>query len=32
VDVCFTTWRLLHDTKCVEWMSRVELLAALIAA
>jgi len=31
-DVCFTTWRLLHDTKCVEWMTQVEVFAALVAA
>jgi hypothetical protein len=31
-DVCFTTWRFLHESECVEWMTPVEVLAALLAA
>jgi hypothetical protein len=31
-DVCFMTWRIIHETECENWFTKTETLAALIAA
>jgi len=31
-DVCFTTWRYIRESDSTDWMTRIEVLAALLAA
>eukprot|EP00615_Pteridomonas_danica_P004421 CAMPEP_0114331374 /NCGR_PEP_ID=MMETSP0101-20121206/2361_1 /TAXON_ID=38822 ORGANISM="Pteridomonas danica, Strain PT" /NCGR_SAMPLE_ID=MMETSP0101 /ASSEMBLY_ACC=CAM_ASM_000211 /LENGTH=452 /DNA_ID=CAMNT_0001461669 /DNA_START=393 /DNA_END=1748 /DNA_ORIENTATION=+ len=31
-DVCFMTWRIIHETECENWFTKVETLATYVAA